>query len=71
MPERFSLESRIADVVGGRPDGQELLLRHGYWLGEGFVDTLSQFQTMEDASREGRLRDVDGLLAALNGTSKQ
>ena len=60
--------SRIRDVLRARPDGRELLLRHGYNLGEGFVDMLSQYQTLEDAAREGRLRDVEGLLATLNGT---
>jgi hypothetical protein len=54
----------------GRPDGAELLWQHGYNLGEGFVDLLSQFQMLEDAGREGRLRDIDGLLTQLNGASK-
>jgi hypothetical protein len=64
----FDRHSRIRDVLQARPDGRELLLRRGYNLGEGFVDYLSQYQTLEDASREGRLRDVEGLLTALNGT---
>jgi hypothetical protein len=58
--------SRIREVLQARPDGRELLLRHGYNLGEAFVDVLSQYQSLEDASREGRLRDVEGLLATLN-----
>jgi hypothetical protein len=62
----FDRHSRIRDVVQARPDGRELLYRHGYNLGEGFVDILSQYQTLEDASREGRLRDLDSLLAVLN-----
>ena len=64
----FDRHSRIRDVLSARPEGRELLLSHGYNLGEGFVDILSQYQTLEDASREGRLRDVDSLLAALNET---
>jgi hypothetical protein len=62
----FDRHSRIRDVLAARPDGRDLLLRHGYNLGEGFVDILSQYQTLEDAYREGRLRDVDALLATLN-----
>jgi hypothetical protein len=62
----FDRHSRIRDVVQARSDGRELLYRHGYNLGEGFVDILSQYQTLEDASREGRLRDLDSLLAVLN-----
>jgi len=62
----FDRHSRIRDVARARPDGRELLLRHGYNLGEGFVDLLSQYQTLEDAAREGRLRDLDSLLAVLN-----
>ena len=64
----FDRHSRIRDVLSARPEGRELLLSHGYNLGEGFVDILSQYQTLEDASREGRLRDVDSLLATLNET---
>ena len=71
MGDRYTLDSRILDVLAGRGDGPELLYRHGYWLGEGFVDMLSQYQTLEDASREGRLRDVHALIAELNSASKQ
>lgn len=60
--------SRIRDVLAAGPDGRDLLFRHGYNLGEGFVDGLSQYQTLEDAHREGRLRDLDGLLAKVNET---
>jgi hypothetical protein len=67
----FDRHSRIRDVLQARPDGRELLLRHGYNLGEGFVDILSQYQTLEEASREGRLRDVEGLLATLNGSQNR
>ncbi len=68
MTAVFDRHSRIRDVLSARPEGRELLLSHGYNLGEGFVDILSQYQTLEDASREGRLRDVDSLLATLNET---
>ena len=54
----------MLDATGER--GRELLLRHGYDLGEGFVDTLSQWQTLETAARAGRLRDVDALLKELH-----
>ena len=48
--------------------GREALLKHGYDIGEGFVDVLSQYQTLEHASRQERLRDLDGLLRELNGS---
>ena len=67
----FDLHSRIRDVVAGRPDGSDLLLAHGYRLGESFVDALSQYQTLEDASREGRLRDLDSLLGLLNKSNQK
>ena len=35
-------------------------------VGEGFVDVLSQYQTLEHAWRAERLRDLNGLLAELN-----
>lgn len=63
----FTRESRIRDILEREPDrGRELLFRHGFDLGEGFVDVLSQYQTVETAARGGRLRDVDDLLAQLN-----
>jgi hypothetical protein len=66
----FDRHSRIRDVLQARPDGRELLFKHGYNVGEGFVDILSQYQTLEDASREDRLRDLDSLLATLNKPAK-
>ena len=67
MPEQFGPDSRIADVVSTLGDpGRELLRRHGYEVGEGFVDVLSQYQTLEHATRVERLRDLNGLLAELN-----
>lgn len=65
MPE-FSVHSRIHEVVGAREDGRDLLYQHGYDIGAGFVDLLSQQQSIEDAARGGRLRDLAGLLAELN-----
>ena len=62
----FSPSSRIRDVVAAGPSAQELLFRHGYALGEGFVDALSQYQTLDDAAREGRLRGLESLIESLN-----
>ena len=68
MPDvAFTPESKIADVVGRLGDsGRELLRKHGYDLGDGFVDVLSQYQTLEHAYRVERIRDLKGLLAELN-----
>ncbi len=67
MPEAFSPESRIHDVVDGLGDrGRDLLRKHGYDVGEGFVDVLSQYQTLGHAYRAERLRDLTGLVAELN-----
>jgi len=68
MPDtRFSPDSKIRDVVAtlGEP-GRELLRKHGYEVGEGFVDVLSQYQTLGHAWRTERLRDLEALLAKLN-----
>jgi hypothetical protein len=43
-----------------------LLYRHGYDVGDGFVDVLSQYQSLEEAHRAGRLRDLSELLKGLN-----
>ena len=60
--------SRIRDVLDLDPErGRELLYRYGYDLGEGFVDSLSQWQTLETAARAGRIRDLDKLLQELKG----
>ena len=67
----FDRHSRIRDVVSDVADGRDRLLAHGYSLGEGYVDLLSQYQTLEDAEREGRLRDLNGLLTALNSTNQK
>jgi hypothetical protein len=67
VPDAFTPESKVRDVVEGLGDrGREALLRHGYDIGEGFVDVLSQYQTLEHAARSERLRDLDGLLGELN-----
>ena len=71
MPESavqaFGPQSKVREVVATLGDrGRELLLKHGYDVGEGFVDVLSQYQTLEHAARTERLRDLDGLLMELN-----
>lgn len=68
MPDNFTPQSKVRDVVAGLGDrGRDLLLEHGYEIGEGYVDVLSQYQTLEHAARQDRLRDLDGLLRELNG----
>lgn len=67
MPETFTAESKIREVsarLGER--GRQILRRHGYDVGEGFVDSLSQYQSLERAARTDRIRDLDGLIAELN-----
>ena len=63
----FTADSKIADVVGRLGDrGRDLLRSHGYDVGDGFVDVLSQYQTLEHAYRVERIRNLKGLLAELN-----
>jgi len=63
----FGPHSKVREVVETLGDaGREILKKHGYDLGEGFVDVLSQYQTLEHAARTERLRDLDGLLQELN-----
>ena len=70
MPEQFGPQSKVRDVVERLGDrGRQLLRRHGYEVGEGFVDVLSQYQTLEHAARTERLRDLDGLLQELNAAA--
>jgi hypothetical protein len=65
----FTPQSKIRDVLARLADrGRELLFEHGYDVGEGFVDVLSQYQTLRHAAETERLRDLDGLLAELNST---
>ena len=60
-------QTKVREVVAALGDrGRDLLKKHGYDVGEGFVDVLSQYQTLEHAARTERLRDLDGLLAELN-----
>ena len=67
MPEPFGPESKVRDVVSRLGDrGRDLLRRHGYDVGEGFVDVLSQYQTLEHAARTERLRDLKALMGELN-----
>ena len=71
MPEAavhsFGPETKIREVVATLGDrGRELLKKHGYDVGEGFVDVLSKYQTLEHAARTERLRNLDGLLQELN-----
>jgi hypothetical protein len=64
---RFGPDSRVREVIAALGDrGRQALRRHGYDVGEGFVDVLSQYQSLEHAARTERLRDLDGLLAELN-----
>jgi hypothetical protein len=70
VPEKFGPDSKIRDVVERLGDhGRQLLRRHGYDVGEGFVDVLSQYQTLEHAARTERLRDLDRLLQELNAAA--
>jgi len=69
VPDRFGPQSKVRQVVDGLGErGREALRRHGYELGEGFVDVLSQYQTLEHAARQERLRDLGGLLKELNSS---
>ena len=70
MPERFGPESRIRDVVETLGEaGRQALRKHGYEVGEGFVDVLSQYQSLQHAARSDRLRNLEGLLEELNRAS--
>jgi basic membrane lipoprotein Med (substrate-binding protein (PBP1-ABC) superfamily) len=65
----FTPQSKIRDVLARLANrGRELLFEHGYDVGEGFVDVLSQYQTLQHAAETERLRDLEGLLAELNST---
>ena len=67
MPDAFGPASKVREVLERLGDkGRELLRRHGYDVGEGFVDVLSQYQTLEHAARTERVRDLSTLLAELN-----
>jgi hypothetical protein len=65
--QAFTAASKIKDVIEGLGDrGRDALRRHGYDTGEGFVDVLSQYQSLEHAARQDRIRDLDGLVSELN-----
>jgi hypothetical protein len=67
VPERFGPDSKIRDVLAQLGErGREVLRKHGYDVGEGFVDVLSQYQTLEHAWRTERVRDIKTLVAELN-----
>jgi hypothetical protein len=67
VADAFTAESKVADVVSRLGErGRDLLLRHGYDVGDGFVDVLSQYQSLEHAYRVERIRDLKGLLSELN-----
>ncbi len=69
MPDPIAADASIREILSRLGDrGREALRRHGYEVGEGFVDVLSQYQTLEHAARTERLRDLDGLLEELNAT---
>jgi hypothetical protein len=65
MPE-FTLDSRIVDVLQLGEKGRRLLYEHGYNLGNGFVDVLSQYQSLREAARFGHLRNPETLVRRLN-----
>ncbi|TMF20106.1 MAG: hypothetical protein E6I36_11075 [Chloroflexi bacterium] len=71
MPDRrFGPDSKVREVLDSLGErGRQALRRHGYDVGEGFVDVLSQYQTLEHAARTERLRDLPRLLAELNQTA--
>ena len=67
MPDAIGPETKVRDVLSRLGErGRDLLRRHGYDVGEGFVDVLSQYQTLEHAARTERLRDLQSLVAELN-----
>jgi hypothetical protein len=59
-------DSTIRQVLDLGPEGRQLLFEHGYDVGEGFQDVLSHYQSLRDAARAGRIRELDRLLAKLN-----
>lgn len=67
MPD-FGPESTIREVLEGCHSGRDLLLAHGYDVGDGFMDVLSQYQSLRSAAQGGRLRDLDRLIRSLKET---
>jgi len=68
VPEgEFTPQTKVREVLNRLGDrGGQLLLEHGYDVGEGFVDILSQYQTLQHAAQTERLRDLEGLMSTLN-----
>jgi len=67
VPDAFGPDTKIREVLARLGDhGRELLRKHGYDVGDGFVDVLSQYQTLEHAWRTERVRDLKTLVAELN-----
>jgi hypothetical protein len=67
VPDSFGPDTKIREVLARLGDrGREALRKHGYDVGEGFVDVLSQYQTLEHAWRTERLRDLKTLMGELN-----
>jgi hypothetical protein len=70
VPSVFDPESKVREILANLGDrGRELLFKHGYDVGVGFTDVLSQYQTLGHAARTERLRDLDGLLRELNAAA--
>ena len=70
MPDAFTPDSKVCEVVARLGDGGRALLRkHGYEVGEGFTDVLSQYQSLENAARADRVRDLDSLISELNSAA--
>ena len=70
MPNAFGPDSKVREILASLGDrGRDLLRKHGYDVGEGFTDILSQYQTLGHAARTERLRDLDGLLRELNAAA--
>jgi len=70
VPDTFGPQSKIRDVVATLGErGRDLLRKHGYEVGEGFVDILSQYQSLEHAARVDRLRGLDTLVTELNSAA--
>jgi hypothetical protein len=66
----FGPQTKVREVVASLGEkGAELLRKHGYDVGEGFVDVLSQYQTLAHAAQTERLRDLEGLLRELNSAA--
>jgi hypothetical protein len=69
VSDSFGPQSKVRDVLARLGErGRDLLRKHGYDVGEGFVDVLSQYQTLEHAWRTERLRDLKSLVAELNSS---